>query len=267
MMEIPYRIEHLPGILNSFADLISRLRDPPKDRVPIPAEERVDDDDTEETTTRSPLMERIVVSAVRLKHYLCTVWDEDWVQPTIGMIREHIGKDGRANATFAREAETAGGEFDYEERVWKKDGKVIIPDIETLRPMLFVMAHGGASGHRGRETTIRTLESVVLWENMNKDVNKFIGECIHCKEKSSHEVPRPFQIFFRHATRSFRLPLHWPQRGRLRASASCDRQVDQFIRLYLAKVDRSLLNWMSTYGVALGPLKNETLQHLCERWE
>ena len=89
-------------------------------------------------------------------------------------------------------------------------------------------------------------------------MNKFIGECIYCKEKSSHEVPRPFgkQIFSRARNEvvSFDYLYIGPSEDGFERLLVVTDKLTSFTRLYLAKVEdaasaaHSLLDWMSTYG-------------------
>jgi hypothetical protein len=188
LMEIPYSIQHVPGVTNSFADVVSRLRHYPTDRVPVPDEELSD----LENMPSENILRR--VAAVRIKHNLWTLHDKDWVQPSIAQIREYAGDDGRLDSAFAAYAEKVGAKFDNVDRVWKKGHLVVIPPIGDLRAALIVSAHSGLGGHRGVETTLKALGAVVFWTNMEKDVNSFVKECIHCLEKVSHLQDRPWGL-------------------------------------------------------------------------
>jgi transposase InsO family protein len=61
-----------------------------------------------------------------------------------------------------------------------------------LRQRLCVIAHAGASGHRGMQTTQRALEAVFVWKNLPVDVAAFVGGCLHCMATASGRIPRPF---------------------------------------------------------------------------
>ena len=186
LLTIPYTISHVPGEQNTFADIISRLKSFPVDPVPIP--------DVELADMNSELYPAILqrVAAVRTKHNLWTIHDRDWVGPSMIPIRAFIGKDGMRDEDFAQAARDEGGTFDYTDRVWKKGNLVMIPPIEELKIALIISAHSGVGGHRGVETTLRTLEAVVYWRTMAKDAEGFLKECIHCLEKTSHYQDRPW---------------------------------------------------------------------------
>lgn len=73
-------------------------------------------------------------------------------------------------------------------------GPIWIPDdADDLQLRLIVIAHSGASGHRGRSTTYQALSSEFFWSTLNDDVALFVKTCIHCISTTGGEtVPRPF---------------------------------------------------------------------------
>jgi transposase InsO family protein len=58
--------------------------------------------------------------------------------------------------------------------------RVYIPDHSKLRVRLFVVAHQGLGGHRGIDTTMRWLREKVTWEGMVDDVTTLCKGCLHC---------------------------------------------------------------------------------------
>jgi hypothetical protein len=276
MMTIPHQIKHIPGVMNTFADMLSRLDTYPPDRVPVPEDDKADDEPT------PALFRRAIVSALHLKHNLQTVWDPDWVQPTIGPIHELCGKDGLLDADFARDAKTDGGVFDYTERVWKKDGRVIIPDADDLRLKLMIMAHCALTGHRGVEITLHTLESVVYWRGMRKDLTAMIQDCIHCCEKRKHQIERPFgkQLFphSRNQIVSFDYIALGPSESNYEMLLLVTDKLTTFTRLYPATSEnavaaaQSLMDWISIFSVPATWLsdqspsfKNQVMEELTKR--
>ena len=111
LLSIPYEIRHVSGELNVFADIISRLKSFPTDSVPLPEAEVADAN----SNLYPSLIQRI--AAVRMAHNLWTIHDQDWVMPQLRIIREHIGKDGMRDESFAQKAQEDGGVFDFKERV------------------------------------------------------------------------------------------------------------------------------------------------------
>ena len=88
-----------------------------------------------------------------------------------------------------------------EERVW-------IPDKGHLRLRLCVAAHCGAAGHRGMMATYLSLKRRFYWKGMQKDVNDFCLQCLHCvTTRGGNRVPRPMGSAC-HATDS-NCVLHW----------------------------------------------------------
>jgi transposase InsO family protein len=69
---------------------------------------------------------------------------------------------------------------------------VWIPDdAAELQLRLCVVAHAGASGHRGTKTTARALEDLFWWRSLPKDVAMFVSECMHCMATATGKIPRP----------------------------------------------------------------------------
>lgn len=83
-------------------------------------------------------------------------------------------------------------------------GQVWIPsEAGELQQRLCVVAHAGASGHRGAATTLKSLESCFFWSTMGPDVTTFVSECLDCMVTAGGRIPRPFGETLRDA----------PQRG------------------------------------------------------
>jgi hypothetical protein len=188
MNEVPHTIKHIPGEQNIFADVISRLQ-LPEDKT------RLHDDDTGPEPLPS-LAGRILT--IDMNHALRASTDPDWVQPSIIDIRDYAGDEGNDNPAFKALAAAEQCTFDYNERVWKCSGKILIPDTQ-IRTKLMVMAHTQGGGHRGVQTTLEHLQSVVYWPGMDRDVKQFCGDCIHCISNMSRIAARPYGRIF-HAT-------------------------------------------------------------------
>ena len=257
--EIDHVIQHIPGESNVFADLISRMRSiPPEDpSVGI-------DPDVPQFELQPSLTQRINAilplhcSAVMTDHSVRTTLDPDWVHPSIVHVRAYAGDDGSNCEAFANFCTSHGGEFDYNERVWKRNGKVIIPDTD-LRVKLMVLGHCQGGGHRGKRSTFDHLNSVVWWDTLESDVTSFVGECIHC-HAASQKVPKrpygqPLRASHRNQVLSFDfLHLGKSEQGYEKILVLTD-QLSGFSKFFLATsesarvVADAIITWISLFGV------------------
>jgi len=84
-------------------------------------------------------------------------------------------------------------QLDEERGILLIEGKVWIPTTATdLQLRLCVVAHAGASGHRGVKTTLRALTNVFFWTTVAEDVATFVSECLHCMTIAGGRVSRTF---------------------------------------------------------------------------
>ena len=61
-----------------------------------------------------------------------------------------------------------------------------------LQARLMVCAHMQDAGHRGVRATTHRLGAYCAWDNMEKDIAKFIRQCLHCTDsKAGNALPRP----------------------------------------------------------------------------
>ena len=83
--------------------------------------------------------------------------------------------------------------FDQEDMLYKtEDDKIWIPSqAGDLQQRLLVVAHAGASGHFGADTTLSTLRQTFGWDTIESDVKVFVGNCLHCMAVGGVRVPRP----------------------------------------------------------------------------
>jgi hypothetical protein len=141
--------------------------------------------------------EQVVVAdkipATDLWHNLYNGTSTDFVQPSIKILHDLVGKEPDSNLDYKSLAEECNGEFNWDDRAYKLiSGQVIIPNNMILRVSLMVMAHASVGGHRGIKTTKHLLKMVVFWPLMNDDIEKFVQQCIHCQSADVSLVPRPF---------------------------------------------------------------------------
>ena len=81
-----------------------------------------------------------------------------------------------------------------EPQLWVNvDGAVWVPKGD--RPMqraLYVLAHQGISGHRGKDATLKRLAEEVFWPGMEDDVSHWRKHCLQCLKMTNGEfVARP----------------------------------------------------------------------------
>lgn len=64
-------------------------------------------------------------------------------------------------------------------KIWvNSSGQVYIPPHDTeLQLCIFVAAHSGLEGHRGREETKSLIFEKVHWPNLEADVDEFCQDC------------------------------------------------------------------------------------------
>ena len=74
-----------------------------------------------------------------------------------------------------------------------EQGRIWIPTAEKqLQKQCYALAHQGISGHRGKEATLKILDTYVFWEGMEEDVAAWRKTCLHCLKLATGEmVPRP----------------------------------------------------------------------------
>ena len=86
-----------------------------------------------------------------------------------------------------------GLKFDAVDRLWKMNDHVWIPSADKdLQLKLMVVSHCGIMGHRGADATRSVLRETFLWNELDKDVEVFVGQCFHCiLTRSGELIPRP----------------------------------------------------------------------------
>lgn len=78
------------------------------------------------------------------------------------------------------------------------DHTILVPDgASDLHLRLFIIAHTGLAGHRGRNATERTLQSVFKWSSLAEDLRAFVHACINCLlTLGGEKISRPFLLAF-----------------------------------------------------------------------
>ncbi|OWY99499.1 hypothetical protein PHMEG_00029487 [Phytophthora megakarya] len=72
-------------------------------------------------------------------------------------------------------------------------GKFWIPsEASDLQQRLCIIAHAGASGHRGVAASLKRLSSSFVWDTMSTDMAVFVARCLNCLSTQGSKVRRPF---------------------------------------------------------------------------
>lgn len=151
-----FNIEHIDGVKNVFADLLTRWAKGHRQSQKACGNIRA-------------LYKSIVPPANE------TIW------PNTESIRE-------AQAM----TDTHLGQMD-DDGMRRSEGKIVIPREATqLKLSILVAAHCGSSGHRGAGATERKVRAEFSWPKLTQDVKEFVQGCIHCIiSRSGERVPRP----------------------------------------------------------------------------
>ncbi|CAM9877797.1 unnamed protein product, partial [Chrysoparadoxa australica] len=171
LAQFDYSIEHLAGLRNMWADLLSRWR-------------------TKTGVTTSQL-----VGTTFGPHTRWSAMMEAF--PTRAVIR--------AAQSAALQSEGLGEGVDDQSLIpdllyrdglnWLAENKQVvwIPDnAKELQMRLMVVAHSGAGGHRAHAATLAKLGDY-KWTTMEADVRKFVKDCLNCKDMGKGmKVPRPY---------------------------------------------------------------------------
>ena len=166
-----YVIEHLEGERNLWADLLSRWVQPVGFKA-IKAGSKI---------RKGQRSNRISVVYPRV-HPLN---DLQW--PSTAHIREiQAAVSSPFGVHFREEVELFVNE----------NNKIWIPEeAEELKRTLMVIAHNGASGHRGVQSTKLRLQRKFWWKKMQQEVQVFVKECILCRlSKGKPTIRRPWGL-------------------------------------------------------------------------
>lgn len=156
-----YKIEHVKGDENVFADILTRwlkgYRDEPQ-----------------------PLR---TISSILLLTQQIVPTPKDLLWPDMQAFLEAQ----RASDSAPR---MSGLDEDGLVRV---DGRIWIPtDSTELIFKILVISHCGAMGHCGRDATESIVRENFDWGSITKDVHEFVQGCIHCiASRAGEKIPRP----------------------------------------------------------------------------
>jgi hypothetical protein len=169
-----YRIHHIEGERNVWADLLSRWGAPGN-----------------KMATCARVSFRVATDRVQTEEIVENFEGEDHpVEESWPEMTEILA----AQRGMVQEAWTALG-------LRKVDGVLVAPEGPAvfipaepahLRVRLLLVGHAGAAGHRGIQTTRAVLRDRFWWPTIASDVDGFIRQCLLCvKSRGGDMVPRP----------------------------------------------------------------------------
>lgn len=165
-----YRIEHISGDANVWADIVSRWH--------VRGEEQVLVSAVQTRGRRNVPVEDLSV--------LRPLMDADFVFPTWTDIAAAQSEAGREKARLRVDFSEENGVLLVDERPWIPTG------AQDLLARILVVAHYGAQGHRGQEAMIIVLKSRFCITKLEDKVAKFVRGCLLCKHfKGPRLIPRP----------------------------------------------------------------------------
>ena len=166
MSQFNYVIQHVPGEDNHWGDLLSRWR---------------------VLDSEGPLVRANVIAVVARP-------TGDYQMPPKDKIknRQDAVACGQVEVATSLGTVTRGEDGSY--RVSYQGIMVLwVPEEEReLQARLMVCAHMQDAGHRGVMATTHRLGAYCVWDNMEKDIAKFIRQCLHCTDSNAgNAMPRP----------------------------------------------------------------------------
>lgn len=156
-----YDIEHVPGDLNTMADIMTRWMRGYRRATP--------------TTKR--------VGRIQQSESVPTVPRDNTSWPTL---------EGIASAQQLVQTKPKNATTD-DDGLLRIEGKVWVPDTDDgLKLKLLTVAHAGQAGHRGGEATAATLREEFIWKGLTTDARDFVSNCLLCMlSRSGAKIPRP----------------------------------------------------------------------------
>ena len=122
----------------------------------------------------------------------------DYQMPSKGEIKDRQDAVARGQVEMATSLGTVTRGDDRLYRVLYQGRKVFwVPGGKReLQARLIVCAHMQDAGHRGVRSTAHRLGAYCGWDNMEKDIAKFVRQCLHCIDsKAGIAMPRPLGDF------------------------------------------------------------------------
>ena len=184
LMEYRYSIEHIDGVSNVWADMVSRwggqaqVTPTALKRVSLRSD-RVDDGAAEDgTADRDEAQPRPMITVRPFRDGVFTWPTVDEIRTSQYQYKEDQPKDCVLNASG----------------LWCRDSRVWIPTADvSLVKRLLVIAHCGPQGHRGRSALMLIMNKRFLVSNMRALADAFLAGCLMCQHvKGGKVVMRPW---------------------------------------------------------------------------
>lgn len=180
---IGVRVEHIPGVKNIWADMLTR---------PPPSLSLSSSSSSSSSSSFSGAEPSTSLAdahdAVFSTFFTEAVLDSTLPAPTFKLPSWDDLVEESANPLVIQQA-TAFGAKPGVDGVFFKDECAYVPPRHRLG--VFLTAHVAVGGHRGVKAT-RELLSKYVWEDMDEFVKKEIAHCLHCLRSKDPERARPF---------------------------------------------------------------------------
>ena len=166
MSQLNYVIQHIPSEDNHWSDLLSRGR---------------------VLDSEGPLVRANGIAVVAPP-------TGNYQMPSKGETKEMQDAVARGQVELATPLGTVTRGEDGLYRVSYQGRMVLwVPEEEReLQARLMVCAHMQDAGHRGLRATNHRLGAYCAWDNMEKDIAKFVRQCLHCIDsKAGITISRP----------------------------------------------------------------------------
>ena len=100
-------------------------------------------------------------------------------------------KDGYEKDAFFQKLSNYLATFKQDGPYWTKDGRIVVPDTDTLRQDILTEMHAPAySGHVGTIRTAQALMRTFYSKGLHADVDTFVTSCHECqRNKASNRKP------------------------------------------------------------------------------
>ncbi|OWY90872.1 hypothetical protein PHMEG_00040803, partial [Phytophthora megakarya] len=158
-----YTIEHIPGELNLWADIISRWGQPSV--VPV--------------TSRVARVQHVTTRSESAMSRLRPLEDDAFIWPTVVDIKVVQARYKKEMPTTAK---IADGLATVDDKIW------IPTTAQSLLLRLFIIAHCRVQAHRGENVMIEHLSARFSIRKLAEKVSKFVRDCLLCKHVKGGKI-------------------------------------------------------------------------------
>jgi hypothetical protein len=184
-------LEHLPGLRNRWADMLSRWAHPTYYEALSSHKKQV-------KVVRKRKSESIEKKGSKFVNQYLTLAAESVAVgsalPSVAMIRAAQENLTDLDRVYLQ-SHSATIKFNEDKRLWmyKGDRMWIPSSAEEVIVRLLVAAHCGNAGHRPAQEVTVDLKAYVWWPTLVEDVQAFVTSCLSCERSSDHKIiPRPW---------------------------------------------------------------------------